>query len=204
MFIKALAQKAPVSNAIIQLAPDEAFISAFKIALFFAIYICAPFVLYQVAKFKLSKEFSDKKSLIIAILSGFVLFSSGLIFAHYALIPLLMLFLMGFNSNIATVSFNISSYVSFCLQIMLISGIIFEFPLFLYLLGKTDFITSKKLISQWKPISIGALIYHSLLLISSQLFTLIFLAAAILAFYRTNNFNCKTCRKNKGIKMEKI
>lgn len=167
----------------IQLSPDESLTASLKVTIFFGLYFSSPFVLYQLARLKLNDNKFLSKNFVLKLLTGsFFLFFLGILFAYYALIPSILFFLLGFNSNLAATSFSISKYVSFCLQIILISGIIFEFPIFLVLLAKTNFINYKKLVSSWKKVAIGAFIF-SIVLTSSELLTQVFLAGIILLFY---------------------
>ncbi|OGI21259.1 MAG: hypothetical protein A2287_04795 [Candidatus Melainabacteria bacterium RIFOXYA12_FULL_32_12] len=180
--IKALQLQVPFTIKFIHFAPDEILVSSLKIAIFFGLYLSFPFIAYQFAKFKFQNKSENRKLFLILVSSGFLLLTFGILFAYYALIPLILFFLLGFNSDLAVTSLSISKYVSFCLNTILISCIAFELPVFLMLLIKTDFIKSKKLTTSWKKVIIGSFI-ASVFLTSSELFTQIFLTGVILFFY---------------------
>lgn len=180
--IKILQLQIPFTVQFLQSAPDEIFIASLRVATFFGLYLLFPFAAYQFARLKFDNKSEDKKLFLILASGGFILFTFGVLFAYYALIPSMLVFLLGFNSDVAVASFSISKYVSFCLNMILIGGIIFEIPVFLGVLAKTNFITYEKLISSWKKVAIGAFI-ASVMLTSTELFTLIFLTVTLLAFY---------------------
>lgn len=181
--IKALEAQAPYVIKFINLAPDEIVITSLKVALLTALYFVSPYVLYQLIMPKLrTYGTSDKKFVISMITGGFLLCTCGILFAYYAIIPAALLILFGINGDLATASFSISKYISFCLQLILISAAAFEFPIFLILLAKTNLISYKKLSASWKKVAIGAFI-ASVILTSSELFTMLFLTGIILFIY---------------------
>lgn len=181
--IKLLELKAPFAISFINLSPDAVFIACLKIAVFFGLYLSSPVILYNIYKIKFNKYYFFNKKLLAVILSAsFLLFTSGILFAYYILIPLALFLLLGFNSSLAEASFSISSYTSFCLSIMLFAGMLFEFPVFLFLLARTNFITSQKLVSLKNSIISGAIVI-SIIINSSELFTILFEIIIILALY---------------------
>ncbi|MFH0703145.1 MAG: twin-arginine translocase subunit TatC [bacterium] len=174
--IKILLMQVPFTINFVQLTPAEIFLSSLKIAVLTGFYLSFPVIIYYLKKF-------NKKILFTSLMSGFLLFAAGILFAYYVAIPLLLLFLLGFNSNLAHINISISSYVSFCLQVILIIGMAFELPVFCILLVKTRFISSKKLISLWKYVFIGALAVSFIIASSLELFAQIMFAGIILFFY---------------------
>ena len=134
--IKILQAQAPFTIKFINIAPDEILITSLKVAASFGIYLASPFILYRLIMPKVHQHKTlTKKFLIMIIAGGFLSFTFGLLFAYYALIPSILLILLGFNGDLATTSFSISKYVSFCLYLSLISAIAFEFPIFLIILA---------------------------------------------------------------------
>ncbi|EKE04758.1 MAG: Sec-independent periplasmic protein translocase [uncultured bacterium] len=180
--IKILQLQLPFTVNFLQSGPDEIFVASLRVATFIGLYLAFPVVAYQFARIKFDNKGENEKSFLILASVGFILFTFGILFAYYALIPSTLFFLLGFNSDVATASFSISKYVSFCLNTILIGGIIFESPVFLGILAKTNLITYEKLISSWKKVAIGTFAV-SIILTSTELFTQIFLAITLLTFY---------------------
>jgi sec-independent protein translocase protein TatC len=194
--IKFFQMKAPLTMQFIYLAPDEILVTSLRIAMCFGIYLSFPFILYQLAKLKSDYIKTLSKKFILTILAGsFLLFTCGMLFTYHALMPTIIFFLLGFNSDVAVASFSISKYVSFCLHILFISGMIFEFPIFLALLANTNLISYKNLNSYWKQAIIGSFAI-SFLLSSSELYTLIFLAGVILFLYGVGVITTKIVQDN--------
>jgi sec-independent protein translocase protein TatC len=177
--IKIFQAKTPFTVDFLYLTPEGAIIATLETAIFTALYIASPFILYKLIRLKLN---TDKKSLIIVLFVAFLLFGLGILFAYYALIPVLLFFLLGLSSNIGHPSFSVTGYTDFCIKSIIFSGIIFEFPVLLIILAKTDLIKSAKLMEHWKEAAIGAFIL-SVILTYSELSTFVFFAAIILLLY---------------------
>lgn len=194
--IIALEKQMPFNFDFIQLNPFEIFNSSLKVAIFFGIYASSPFIILNLSKFWPEKfSLIPIKSLFKFTMWAFVLFAGGALFSFYILIPAILYFVAGFNSNLAKTAISISSYTSFCLQMILLAGLTFELPLFYILLAKTDLISLKKIISNWKPILIGAAVV-TFLLTSPDILTQIFSMAGMAALYGLCIFIAKLVEHN--------
>ncbi|WP_185873486.1 twin-arginine translocase subunit TatC [Blattabacterium cuenoti] len=86
---------------------------------------------------KKEKKYSKKIFLMILIL-----FSTGIFFGYFILCPFLIHFSYFFKiSNIPKNIFDLSDYISLITNSVLLMGIIFLFPLFIFLLTKMNLIT---------------------------------------------------------------
>lgn len=173
----------------VQLAPAEILTSLLQIAFFVGLYLSSPVILYHLLKIKF------KTTKFLPVLLIFILFSLGILFAYYILLPFNMYFLLGLNSGLAGVNISISSYIAFCLKLIFITGMVFEFPVIFWALAKLNLLDYKKLSSCWKPVAIGALIISIVFSLSSEFFDLIFSTVTILIFYGLTVFAAKTFYK---------
>jgi Sec-independent protein secretion pathway component TatC len=166
----------------IQLSPAEIFTSSFKIALFFGLYVVGPFILYSVFKYFLSKrEMFSKKNTNIMLLKLFIAFSFGVLAGYFFLLPMLFYFLLGFNIGVAIISISISSYVTFCLSVLLFTGLLFSIPVISkmvksFKLEVPDF--------SWKQLSVIAIGSSALFIFPTELFSIMFFALMLLALWQ--------------------
>ena len=183
-FIDLLKAQAPDNVIFIQFSPTEVFFNSFEVALLLSLCLSLPFILYKYFLYKHPKiNDIDKKLLINSLIGGFFLFLLGVMAAYYVFIPASLYILLGYSSGIATLNMSISNYISYCLNFIIIIGIIFEFPLYSIILKKTKFINYKKLTINLKKILIGIGITAFILTFSTPIFTFIFLAVTILLLY---------------------
>lgn len=85
---------------------------------------------------------------LIAIPIAFLFFIGGLVFAYYVMMPTALPFLINFM-GINTVP-RPASYVQFVTGLMFWIGILFEFPLVIFVLASMGLIRAKALASQWR------------------------------------------------------
>jgi len=173
--------KAPSVIYFSQTTPEEIFILALKTAILLSFIFSFPVISIYWLKLESKNIDPGKRKLFCKLLAiNFILFLSGILFSYFKLIPFSTFLLMGFSGNIAHFVFDISNYISFCVQIMLIATIIFEIPLIIYILSKTDLVDYKKLSKNRKSIIIGILIFSFILMFSSEILKLIIFGGIII------------------------
>lgn len=155
----------PHSHSIlVGLTPTEMVMSYMKIAFVAALFFVLPWIMYQVWKFvEPGLKQNEKKFLAPFILSAWLSFILGGVFAWYVMLEIAVPFLASFGSDIAQQTWSIKSYVSFTLTMILVFGIMFELPVVCGLLAILGLVTPGLL---WKNIRYAILF--------------IFIAAAIL------------------------
>lgn len=191
-----LEHKMPFEIDFVQLAPSEIFASCFKVSVFFALYFSLPFTLFSLGK-KYSAKLNDidSKYLVKLIAIGFGLFTAGILAAYYFFIPSSLFFFMGFNSSLAKVGISISSYTSYCLQTILFTGCMFELPVIYDFIKKTNCVTTKMLLTYWKPVLIASTIF-SYILTSPDVFTQLFVVVGAFLVYSSCIFAAKIVEAN--------
>jgi sec-independent protein translocase protein TatC len=179
--IKLYQIRAPFNLNFVQTMLSETFILIQKVAVFFGLIISLPIITYYLLKPK-TKNFEDKKTLILSLAGAFSLFLTGILFAYWITIPVVIYFLIGFNFNLANVNIGISNYISFCLLITLVSGIMFEFPVIIYFLKKINLLKASLFLKYWKHAAIVSVIITTSI-ISVEIFEIIFYSLVFLLLY---------------------
>lgn len=122
----------------------ESFMAYVKVAFVGGVVISCPLWLHQIWRFispALYKE--EKKSALLFIFFGTVLFVAGILFAYFAVYPFMFEFLLGFGSDKDQAMIKISEYLGFFVQTTLLFGLAFEMPLILTILGILGFVSAK-------------------------------------------------------------
>lgn len=128
---------------LIALKPTEAFGSAMRLAFFGGLILASPILLYQVWAFvnpALDKRERRWTFPIVAALV--VLFIGGVVFAYWVLPRGLEFF-----ASVLDIEFRlqITEYLKFVTMFMLVFGLSFEFPVFLYAAAAAGLVSSEKL-----------------------------------------------------------
>lgn len=180
-FILLLENQMPFDITFIQLSPAEVVLISLKIILIFGIYTASPVIIYNLLAYKWKKtNRSYKKDLIIWIGSIYALSMLGILAGYYIILPFLFYFLLGFNSGVAAVNLSISGYVTFCLSILLFTGLLFLIPGLSYAINKFKINLSKLPL---KKILITALISSIIFISPSELMSVLCFSGMILALY---------------------
>jgi sec-independent protein translocase protein TatC len=85
---------------------------------------------------------------LIAIPLVFLFFVAGVLFAYFFMLPTAIPFLLNFM-NIPTIP-RPSTYIGFVTSLLFWIGLIFEFPLVIYVLASMGLVTSRLLLDQWR------------------------------------------------------
>jgi len=183
LVISEFQHRVPFKIYFIQSSPGDIVISAVKIAAFISIYLSLPYILYNIIDIKLLKPaIKSKESFITYLISAFLLFTMGVFFSWYVFIPASLFFMLGINTNIAYININILSYITFCLQNILITGIIFVLPVIYVFLEKTKLLSFEELFENWKNAAIIA-IAVSTLIISQEILAILIFGLLIMSIY---------------------
>lgn len=168
----------------LQLAPGEYFFVTMKVAGYTGLLLASPFILYQIIQFVLPGLTRRERRMLGPVIFGSsILFFIGLAFAGFALIPTVLKFFMSYGADVVDLYLSIDRYFEFLLPLMLISGLLFQIPIILLILGNFNFITSQQMLSRWREIVVIALFVAAVVTPSTDPFTQSLLAAAILGLY---------------------
>jgi len=104
--------------------------------------LSSPWILYQLWKFVQPGLMPKERKYISSIVTyTTVCFLSGVAFAYFVMLPYMLQFFASFGSASVTNMISISEYISFVLQLVLLSGAIFELPMVAYFLSRLGLLT---------------------------------------------------------------
>lgn len=127
-----------------------AFTLTMTVALYTAIALAIPFLLYQIWAFVAPGLYQHEKKYVIPVLTmGTVLFIIGATFAYKIAFPAACNFLLGWQEGFQSL-LNAEDYLDLILIMMLGFGIAFQIPTLSFILGRVGLITPKMLLRWWR------------------------------------------------------
>ena len=154
----------PENTSMIAIEVASPFLTPFKLTLFLALFICIPFLLYQLWAFIAPGLYRHERRLVMPLLaSSTVLFYAGAAFAYYVVFPLVFRFFTSTAPEGVAVMTDISRYLDFVLTLFFAFGAAFEVPIVTVLLVWTGMTTREGLRSKRPYIIVGAFVIGMLL-----------------------------------------
>jgi sec-independent protein translocase protein TatC len=112
----------------------EAFLVKFKVAALVSLFLAAPWVLYQLWRFVAPGLYRREKMYAVPFIgAGTLFFLAGGAFAYYVAFPMAVEFLLGMGERYMLL-ITARSYLGFLMTMMLGLGLMFELPIFIFLL----------------------------------------------------------------------
>jgi sec-independent protein translocase protein TatC len=106
--------------------------------------LSSPWILYQLWKFVQPGLMPKERIYISSIVIYTTLcFLTGVAFAYFIMLPYMLQFFATFGTSTIQNMISVSEYMSFVLQLVLISGLIFELPMVSYFLARFGILTPK-------------------------------------------------------------
>ena len=117
------------------------FMAPLKLALFVALFIAMPYVLFQAWAFVAPGLYKREKRFAIPLMvSSILLFYAGVAFAYFVVFPLMFAFLTTTAPTGVQVMTDITNYLDFVLLLFFAFGIAFEMPVATVLLASTGLV----------------------------------------------------------------
>jgi sec-independent protein translocase protein TatC len=168
----------------LQLSPGEYFFVSIKVAGYSGILVASPVILYQIVRFVLPGLTQKEKRLVSPIVFGSsILFVGGIVFAYVALIPAALNFFISYGGDVVEQLWSIDRYFEFVLLLLFSTGLAFQIPIVQALLAITGIVSSKKMLSGWRFVVLGAVILGGVLTPSTDPMTQSLLAGAVGMLY---------------------
>lgn len=141
-----LLAKLPVGGQLIATGVASPFFAPVKLALFVAVMVTVPWLLYQAWAFVAPGLYQRERKLALPLLASSVaLFYAGCAFAFFLVLPSVFGFLMAVKPDGVAMMTDIQAYLDFVLVIFLAFGISFELPVALVILTLLGWVTPKQL-----------------------------------------------------------
>jgi len=174
----------PKNSYMIYTSLPEAFFNYLKISFVAGLMLASPFVLYQIWKFISPGLYtSEKKYVAPFVIVATLLFAGGVAFCYFLVLPPAFKFFTEFSTDFLKPMLSVREYLSLALKLLLVFGIMFEIPVFLFFLAKMGIITPAFLAKQRKYAILIIFIAAAILTPTPDAFTQILMALPMIVLY---------------------
>lgn len=137
-----LIERMPNGASMIATSLVSPFIAPLKLALFVALFMAMPYVLYQAWAFVAPGLYRHEKRFAVPlVISSIVLFYCGAAFAYFVVFPLMFTFFTSTAPVGVQVMTDMANYLDFVLLLFFAFGIAFEIPVATVLLASTGMVS---------------------------------------------------------------
>ena len=163
--------------------PLEYWTTFFQVSLMVGFSLAMPIFVYQALAFigpGLTRN--EKKWLYPIVFGASSMFIAGCLFAYYIEMPPALNFLLN-GGDVATPFISVKSYVDFAVKLMMVTGLVFETPLFIMGLAKIGIVRSNQLIKWWRYAIIGSFVISAIVTPSIDPITQTLVAVPMIVLY---------------------
>jgi sec-independent protein translocase protein TatC len=177
----------------------EPFMSHLKIGLITGIMLTIPYLLLQVWKFIAPGLLKHERR----YAGQFVFFSSvffglGVLFCFFFLLPFAVPFLISYKTEHLTAIIKIGDYIDFTLKFMLASGLVFELPLLMIVLGRMGILQVESLTKFRKYAFLIAFIIGGIVTPTPDAFNMTIMSLPIYLLYELGILGVRILGKRKS------
>lgn len=197
--LEIIAEQANVPDSgILIINPTEGFVSFFKVAVYIAIALAMPVLIYQLVAFVAPGLTRNEKNYVFRAIPFVVFFFvAGVAFAFFIVIPRALLFLSEFGSGVFGWDPTADSLLSFYLRLMIGIGIVFELPPMLYILAKLGVVNHKRLTSIRKFAFLLCMVAAAIITPTPDPFNMMLVAIPMYFLYEFGTFLTRFARPTK-------
>lgn len=164
--------------------PTEGFSLHMKAAFFAAVFLAAPFVLYQAWAFISPGLYAHEKRWVVPFVGlGSVFFVLGGAFGHWALFPATFRFLGQYTTGDIHYFPSVSEYFSFYFWFVVGLGLVFQLPVLMLVMSRLGLVTPRFLIRHFKFAVLGSFVISAVITPSGDVVNQTMLAAPIMVLY---------------------
>jgi sec-independent protein translocase protein TatC len=167
--------------------PADAVWAIFKFAIYIAIVIGLPVILYQIWMFIVPAIHpKTRKAVYIYVAPSILLAAAGIAFAHYLVLPRVVGALLTITSSIAEPVFGIESTINLVLLLFLAFALIFQTPVVMILLARIGLVNSTLLRTNRKYIGFGMMVIGAVLAPDGSPLTMLLLAGPMYVLFESS------------------
>ena len=177
--------KRPAGNITLHyMKPMEPFLVRFKLALFGAVLLALPVILFELLGFVSPALKTKERRYTISVLFMIVgFFAIGVVFGYYYIMPPGIRWLMGVAGTQMSPILSASEYVTFSGWFMVGLGISFETPIVIWMLVALGVLTPEQLVKQWRMALIVILLVAAVITPDWSPVTMVMVAAPMTILY---------------------
>ncbi|HWW90235.1 MAG TPA: twin-arginine translocase subunit TatC [Solirubrobacteraceae bacterium] len=136
----------PQGDLPVTLGVGEPFTTTLTVALYFALIISLPVILFELYGFILPALKPDERRVVMPLLSAVpFLFAAGVVFGYFVVLPAAVRFFVNFNSSEFNVLVQASQFYRFAATVLLSMGLIFQVPIAILAATRAGLVTVAQL-----------------------------------------------------------
>lgn len=177
-----------INDKLIVTTALEPFSLYVKVALYAAICVSVPFLLWQIWAFVSPGLYPHERAYVTPFISlSSISFVLGAAFAYYVIFPPAAKYLLGLGSDFRLL-LKANDYFDFIIIVMLGMGVVFQMPAVTYVLSRIGLVTAKLMIKIWRAALIVILVTAAVLSPTSDIPNMMLFAAPMLVLYLVSIF----------------
>lgn len=167
----------------IQLAAQ--FMIHLKAAFMLGVVLAFPYVLWEIWRFVEPGLYAhERQATTGVVLAGSVLFYAGVLFAYFLVVPFTVVFLGSYQvSETVANQINLSSYIGTVTGLCFATGLMFEFPMVIYILARLGVATHELLAEYRKVAVVVVLLLAAIITPSPDVFSQVLVAVPLYGMY---------------------
>jgi sec-independent protein translocase protein TatC len=175
----------PKDVNLVQIAPGQAFSAQIYVAIIIGIIIAIPIVFTEAFAFiGPALLYQEKKVLKNIIFPSVFLFLTGCFFSYYLIIPYTIEFLYKYGESMMVTSFfDISLFISFVMQMLIVFGFSYQMPVIMWALTKTKIVKSLFWKNNFRYVVIILIVLGAIITPDGSGITLWFVAGPMILLY---------------------
>jgi sec-independent protein translocase protein TatC len=163
--------------------PTSGFFAPIKLAFCAAVFVTAPWLLYQVWAFVAPGLYRREKKLAVPLLvSSVALFYAGCLFAYFVVLPSVFHALTMFTPEVVTIAPDPGKYLDFVLVLFLAFGACFELPVALVILVLMGWVTPTQL-REWRGYAVVGIFVIAAVITPPDAISMLLLAVPMCLLY---------------------
>lgn len=165
--------------------PISAFVSQALIATLLSLLLTLPYFLYKITTYMIpALHLHERKLLSMTLFPSMLLFLLGAFFAYTVIIPPTLSFLYTYASAIgATLLFSVPEFISLVFSIVIVTGVSFLLPVFMFLLSRIGLTPEHFWKKQWRYALISFLLFSAIITPDGSGVSMAFLSLPLVTLY---------------------
>lgn len=184
--------------AFIYISPQELFYQYIKVSLIGGLVVAAPVIIYELLAFASPGLKMTERTFIKIILAlGLIFFVLGVLFAYEILLPFMLRFFITINNNSGIeAQVSIEKYLSLCLSILSMMGIVFEMPVLTILLTQLGFLKPEWLRKSRRVVIVACFVLGAIIT-PPDVVSQVMVAIPMMGLFEISILFCTIVRKRK-------
>lgn len=177
---------------IVNLEISGQFLVHLRASMMLSLVLSFPFVIWELWKFIAPALYSDeKKGVGKAFLTSSVLFYLGVAVGYFILLPVCLAFFQGYTvSDKISNTFSLQSYMSMFGSMVLMIGVVFEFPILIMILSEMGILT-RDILRKGRRYSLVAVLIVAALITPADLGSMVIVSIPLYGLYELSILFCK-------------